>query len=502
MAVITGVLLVAVLGILYVTSRPPSSVRQVVAEFRDAFPMIEGMQLRSDGAVSGSIGKIRVDDKGLAEVTLLVDKTVPPPRADATATIRQADSTGDSYIAYDPGSAGQPLPERNGKPTIACDAPKPTSPCLNTLAAPRLDDLINAFGPPEQAGVKLLLQNLSDALASRGDDVNRAALKLVPALDAANTALAEVNTQNTALKRLITDMEAVSGQAAARHAELGRLIDAADTTLHATAAATAPLDSGLRGLPAMESQLGSVLRSLNRTATATQPLASQLAAGAPALSSVLAKAPSFLGDARAAIRQGLPTLQLTRKLVVAGAPTIEADPQRVVTGSFDLAPALSNLLKGILGGDDIIKGFFGDDKNGAAESRPGFGVGLGAASSEPGNLGGFPGDWRQRNWVRFQGVLNCAVFGLPIQPGCLATALAQRAAKDAKRAKAATAKVTRAPAAARAPAAPVATPKPAGVLQNQVGDVLDSIRQALGNTGDLVPRNPSTVKDVLDYLMR
>ena len=41
-------------------------------------------------------------------ITLLVQKSVPAPHADATATIKQADSTGDSYIAYDPGSAAVP----------------------------------------------------------------------------------------------------------------------------------------------------------------------------------------------------------------------------------------------------------------------------------------------------------------------------------------------------------------------------------------------------------
>ncbi len=111
MALISALLLVSVLALLYVTSRPPAGTREVVAEFRDAFPMLEGMQVRSEGAIAGSVGKIRLNDAGLAEVTLLVDDKIPAPRADAAATIRQADSTGDSYIAYDPGSAKKPLPD-------------------------------------------------------------------------------------------------------------------------------------------------------------------------------------------------------------------------------------------------------------------------------------------------------------------------------------------------------------------------------------------------------
>jgi len=152
MAVVTGFLLVAVLAILVVTSRPPAGTRQVVAEFKDAFPILEGMQVRTDGAITGSIGRIKVDDRGLAEITLLVNKSIPAPRSDATATIKQADSTGDSYVLYDPGSASGPLSDIRGKPTIACNTSDPAKPCTNTLSAPRFDDLINAFGPPSRPG--------------------------------------------------------------------------------------------------------------------------------------------------------------------------------------------------------------------------------------------------------------------------------------------------------------------------------------------------------------
>ena len=166
MAVITGLLLVSVLAILYVTSRPPAGTREIVAEFRDAFPTLEGMQVRTRRrARRARSGRSRSPTRGSPRSRCSWTKTIPAPKADATATISQADSTGDSYIALRPGHGGRNRStERDGKPTISCAAPTPTSPCTNTLAAPRFDDLINAFGPPEQAGIKLILQNLSKAL--------------------------------------------------------------------------------------------------------------------------------------------------------------------------------------------------------------------------------------------------------------------------------------------------------------------------------------------------
>lgn len=496
MAVITGALLVGVLAILVVTSRPPGGARQVVVEFRDAFPIIEGMQVRTDGAPAGSVGKTRVNAKGLASVTLLLDQDVPAPRADAIATIRQFDSTGDSYISYDPGKAAAPLAEQDGKPTIACDAPAPTSPCTNTLAAPRLDDLVNAFGPPEEAGIKLILQNLSVALDGRGEDVNRAALRLVPALDAANHALDEVNGQNRALKDLISNMEAVSREAASRHVELGTLIDGLAATLQATGERTAALDTDLAGLPAAQAKLRSTLASLQRVSASARPMARELAKGAPRLSTLLDRAPGFLDDLRAALKLGEPTLDLTRRLLVAGTPTIAADPQRVVTGAFDLAPAVSNLLKGILGGDDTIKAFFGDEKNGAPESRPGYGFGLGAVASEPGDQAGHPADWKDRNYVRVSAILNCTALGGTVGPGCLSSLLTAAAKRDAA-ARAGTKK--------RSPLPILRRPAKRPVAKDPVAAAVDTVQDILGAVTGKQPqadRGGDPVDQLLSYLLR
>jgi len=510
MAVIMGGLLVLVVGVLVITSRPPSDSRQVVAEFRDAFPILEGMAVRSNGAPAGSVGKTVVNDDGLASVTLLLDKDLPEPKADASALIRQFDSTGDSYISFDPGTASEPLPEKNGDPTVSCDAPEPGAPCTNTLAAPRLDDLINAFGPPEAAGVKLLIESLSQALDSRGGDVNRAALRLVPALDAANEALDEVNGQNDALKRLIVDMENVSRQGASRTTELRRLIDSLAATLDTTAGRTGALDADLDALPETQRRLRVMLAALDRTSREARPFADQLRIGAPRLGRLLERAPGFLDDLGFALRQSRPTLDLTRKLLVSGAPTIAADPQRVVTGAFDLAPAVSNLLKGILGGPETIKGFFGDDKNGGPETREGFGFGLGAVATEPGNQPGYPADWADRNFIRVTAVLNCESFGGKPGPGCLDGLL--RRAEKARRTGQKTSPLPTLPKPSGKPAlklpAPVgdAVPGQRSDLLSPVKDALEAVTGVLGrqqqklDPGGSGPASPTT-SSLLDYLL-
>ena len=423
MAVIVAALLGIAIAAMYVTSRPPSGTQQVVAEFRNAFPLIEGMHVRVGGAIAGSVGKIEVNDEGVASVTLLVENSVEAPSADASAAIRQADTTGDSYVAYEPGDGEGELPEVDGKPTIECNAERATDPCANTLVAPRFDDLMNAFGPAQRAGLKLILVELSRALDNRGADLNQAALELRPALVATNQALAEVNSQNRALKSLIVNASDVTGQAASRTRELDGLIDGLSRVLDTTAAESGALDAGIEELPETLDEAQTLLIALHGAAIAGEPLATNLASAAPDLGTALTLAPPFLDDVSAVIERSSPTLELTRRLAVAGAPTIAADNERVVTGPFDLAPAVSNLFKGLFGTKETFDAFFGDDSDGVGPGTL-HKRGFAGISVEPGNQPGYPASYADRNWGRVSLVLNCEAFGLEVKPGCLGSLLA------------------------------------------------------------------------------
>lgn len=495
MAVIVGILLAGSLAVLIVTERAPAAGDQVVAEFRNAFPLIQGMHVRVGGAIAGSVGTIEVNDEGLAAVPLNLDDTIEPPRADATAAIRQQDTTGDSYVSYEPGTAEEPLPEKNGVPTIACAPAKPTAPCANTLAAPRFDDLLNAFGPRERTGVRLLLVELAHAVDQRGEDINRAAIELRPAIDAADQALTEINHQNAALRSVIGDAEAVTGQAAGHTKELDRLIASLDTTLGATAAESQNLDQGLADLPATLGETRTTLAALASAADAGRPLAEELLAASPKLASALRKAPGFLDDAESFLDDTDPTLELTRKLLRAGAPTIAANPDRVITGPFDLGPALSNLLTGVLGDSNTFAALFGDDSGGEGKGTLGR-QGLGAVSVEPANQIGYPAGMADRNMLRITGVLNCQSIGQPIKPGCLAGALSL--ARKAARPASDKGKGEKAETASRKPKPD--GPDSAGKGGGQEASGQAAVDKGLLDTdlGDLFSGTTDKVKDVVD----
>jgi ABC-type transporter Mla subunit MlaD len=410
-AVTVAVLLAGVIGILVFTSRPPAGAQTVVAEFDNAFPLIEGMYVRVDGAIAGSVGTIEVNDEGNAEVRLILNDSIEPAQSDATAAIRQQDTTGDSYVAFEPGDSGEDL----GEDGIVCSD---FDSCENTLVAPRLDDLLNAFGPSERAGIKLILVETAKALDRRGADLNAAALELKPALEQTNIALAQVSEQNEALKRVISSTENVTGQAAKRDEELGDLIGSLAATLDRVETETASLDAGLERLPETTRQAETTLAQLTAAATAARPLAEDTAAGAPLLASSLERFPGFLDNASAFMNDTRSTLKLTQGVLDAAQPTLEIGAKNVVTGSFDLVGATADLLNSTLGGEDAFPALFGDDSYGEGEGTLGK-RGFGAVAVEPGNLPGYGAEHEPRNWLRVSAVINCEALGAPIRPGCL-----------------------------------------------------------------------------------
>lgn len=510
MALLCGFLLLGAATILYVTSRPAAGANAVVAEFQDAFPLLEGMYVRVDGSIAGSVGKVEVNGEGLAEVTLILDEAIEDPSSDATAAIRQQDTTGDSYVLFEPGDSGEPLGEVAGTPRLACEAESAGAPCESTLSAPRFDDLLNAFGPTERTGVELVLLELSRALDGRGEDLNAAALELRPAMVAANDALSEVQSQNAALRAVIEDAEDVSGQAATKKAELARMIDALETTLVATAEESDSLDRGLERLPETVARTRSTMSALGRASEAGLPLAREAEARAPQLAEAIDAAPDFLYAADVALERAEPTLELTRRLLRAGAPTIEADPKRVVTGPFDLAPAISNLLTGVLGDENTIRALFGDDSNGIGPGTLDR-FGLGAISVEPGNQPGYPAENANRNFVRISAVLNCTMFGVPVEPGCLQSVIGPRRRAEARDVKATGSDgIRRAPdpAGDTTPGTPDPPPRPPGI-DDPLGGLDDVIRDVPslpdrgrrpGGGGSGGGSRGQATQDLLDFL--
>ena len=336
---------------------------EVRAAFKDAYPLLEGMNVRLYGAVAGRVGEIELGDDGNAHVTLVLFDGTEPPRADAVVSIRQEDITGDSYVSLEPGNDEEPL----GSAEI------PTS---RSSVAPRFDDLLNSFNEPVRQGLELVLVQLGLALESRGQDLNTATIELRPALEVANDALGEVASQNVALGSLIESAERVNRQAADRSDQLAKLIDGLAATLQTTAAHAPALDRALETSPQTLRAAEGTLGRLTRLGEASLPLANTLEAASPDLARTAALLGPFAEDAAAIIRDIEPTLGLITRSFTASLPALEANPKRVLTAPFDLAAGIGGLLDSLIGDPTLIKSLFsadtyGGDRAGRQQRRRG-----------------------------------------------------------------------------------------------------------------------------------
>lgn len=404
-------LAILLLAVVWITSHPNPGGTQVKAEFEDAFPLLEGMNVRFNGAIAGSVRKIEVNDDGNADVLLQLNSGAPNPQADASASIRQQDITGDSYVAYQPGRAAEPLPEEG----ISTN---------RTIVAPRFDDLLDSFGYQQREGLRIVLIELGKALDRRGLDLNDAALQLRPALTEANKALGEVNQQNSVLRKFVRDSEDVTGQLASRSNQLAKMVDSLAYTVQTTAAKSDQLDRALEVLPETSRQAQTTLASLANAANEAEPLALEVASGAPQLRTSVERIGPFLDDVNVTLRDTQPTLALSRKALRAAEPSLRVAPDKLITGPFELAGGVGDLLKSLLGDKNTLRGLFGADAYGIGDSRLDD-VGLGAVAVETGSQPGYPANYDpNRRFLRAALVPSCEFFGIPVQPNCLTDALA------------------------------------------------------------------------------
>lgn len=369
------------------------------AEFTDARGLVAGNDVRTGGAVVGRVSDISLSRAGTALVHFTISDRRASPRADAAAAIRPSDLLGDNYLSLSPGTAKAPL---RGSITTA-----------NTVNAPRLDQVLDAFQPNVRDGLRALLVEGGIALDERGGSLARAIVDLRPTLDAAGGVLNELADQNVALARMLPAAASAAGQLDAQRGDLGPLLDGLARTLSATAGSATALDHTLLGLPSTLSRLRATASGLSTLAVTATPVARTVGAVAAPLNDALRGLPDLLER----VRTGMPGLtgavDAARTALVTGGPGLE-QLGRAMPVLHTQAPAISALLGKLdQSAPGIAQGFFVDFPGQAAE---------------PGDQPFDPFADPTRNYWRGAAVLTCQTFGVPVAPGCLTQAIADLSA--------------------------------------------------------------------------
>ena len=279
--------------------------------FNVVFPQAEQLADQSDVRISGvpvgHVVELGNTASGQTRATIQLDPRYAPAHADVRAILRAKTLLGETYVELSPGSRSAPTIPEGG--TLA---PGEVAPSVD------LDQIYRTLDPRTRVAFQAWMQSAAAGLQGRGMDINEALGTLDPLSADAAKVLGVLQSQNGAVAALVRNTGTVFDALTQRDHQLRTLVTAAGATFSATAAASQALADAFRALPPFEAVSQTALRRLDRFATDTSPLLTQLrpaeVALAPALASLRSLSPGLrsllvgLGPLTRASARGLPAL--------------------------------------------------------------------------------------------------------------------------------------------------------------------------------------------------
>ena len=236
-----------------------------------SFPEAATLAAEADVRLAGvNVGKVKTKELEKASARTLVElelkEQYAPVPADTKAILRQKTLLGETYVELSTGSAnGPPLPDGARLANVHVE---PTV---------ELDEIFNAFDRPTRTAFQQWVAELTKAIdKGRGQDLNDAFGNIEGfAVDGA-TLLEELDTQQTAVRRLVKNTGRVFGAINEREGALGELIVNANNTFEATSSRDEALADTFQVFPTFLDESKATLARLQTFSTDTRPLVNAL----------------------------------------------------------------------------------------------------------------------------------------------------------------------------------------------------------------------------------
>jgi len=256
----------------------------VRAEFRNAFSVIPGEDVKIAGVRVGSIESLDVTDDQTASIVLAIeDPGFQDFRTDATCTIRPQSLIGEKFIECTP---TQPKPQsarQAPKLRRITDGEDEGAYALPGIQSSPVDlDLVNnILRLPYRQRLSLILNELGAGLAGRGQDLNQIIRDADPGLKATDKVLKILASQNRVLKDLAVDSDTIMRPLARERDKVADFIDKANTTAEATAERSEALEENIQKLPAFLRELRPTMQRLGSLSDEFTPVLGDLGKVAP-----------------------------------------------------------------------------------------------------------------------------------------------------------------------------------------------------------------------------
>ncbi len=259
--------------------------------YRFEVPVTEATQLaqEADVRISGvSVGKVKrvdLDDGGTVLATVEMDARYAPIPSDTRATLRQKTLLGETYVELTPGSdEAKPLPE---------GAELPPAQVADSV---QLDEIFRTFDDRTRLAFRGWMQGAAGALRGRGEDLSIALGSLDSFAAEADDALRLLDSQELAVRRLISSGGEVFAALSERPGQLRGLIENAEAVFETTARRNESLKDLFVVLPTFLEESRLTLDRLDEFAADADPVVSQLRPAARELGPTVVATADLAGE--------------------------------------------------------------------------------------------------------------------------------------------------------------------------------------------------------------
>ncbi|HEY1539171.1 MAG TPA: MlaD family protein [Solirubrobacteraceae bacterium] len=256
----------------------------------NAFGLTVGSDVRSSGVPVGRVKSLDVQRRtARALVTIAISR---PEFAgfhkDVFCKVQPQSLIGEYYMDCDPGTSPLPAPA--------------TIPVTQTSDTIPPDVVLDILRRPARERFGLILTELGMGVAGRGEDLNAAIRRAIPALGETDRVLKILGDNRETLRQLTRDADRVLAGLARNRSDVARFVRTAGDTTAATSARDTQLAAAIQRLPAFLRELRPTLADLGTAAARQTPALADLRAAAPDLTTLLKRLGPFADSARPAVR--------------------------------------------------------------------------------------------------------------------------------------------------------------------------------------------------------
>lgn len=283
---------VVVLAVVLLTAAGGSGGSYTVrAIFDDANNVVEGEEVKAQGAKIGTVGEVTPTPQGKAAVALQIENPgFQSFRQDAECTILPQSLLGEQYVDCVP---TKPRPEGQAPPPPLRrvaegreGAGQYLLPLSGTHSPVGVDQLQDINRLPQSQQLRILLNELGAGFAGRGSELHEVIERADPGLRELDEVLRILAQQNRVLANLAVESDRALAPLAANREQVAGFIEHSNTVAQATARHLPALEEDLAHFPGFFHQLGPATERVRRFAEQTTPTFENLEAAAPAVNEV------------------------------------------------------------------------------------------------------------------------------------------------------------------------------------------------------------------------